>query len=249
MWWGTQSKNYAKMLNELATNSTMETIVDCVGSISQRQKFIVQDIKGNVVVKKKINLDQGSSIDMSCVTSATKQDQIASAVASSIAQFAKTEGQGMLSALGNTTADVSADLKNKFKNKITAKTANELHLAIEGTQDIEYQHIEGTLVIEDEVNESQNSKVVASALMKTNAYSSVINSAANKLQQVADAKDDNFVATIVDSLGNAITNIISSPMKMLALVVLGLLILLLVVSKAFPNLHFKDIFKKMLMIP
>ena len=240
---GTQSRSTTDILNEMAINVSMDSIMSCTSVATQQQLIELENIEGNVVISD-VSMKQGASIDMSCVMKSEKQNQIATDVANAIAQHAESKGQAALSALGNTKSIASANIKTEIQQNITANTEVEMSAHIEQIQKIGVANVSGSVVIKN-VSMEQSAEIVARALMQSSAYSSVINESATKIDQVTQSEEENPIAGIIDSVGGvigevggAISGVFTAPILMIGALLLGLIALFVVIRFAF------NIFKK-----
>lgn len=234
---GTQSKNTASVINEIAVKVTMDSIMSCTTVATQSQLMELKNITGDVTISD-VTMTMGTSLDVECIMEADKQNQINSQIANAIAQHAEAKGQAVLSALGNTKSEVVADIKNKLSNNIDANTRQELSAQIDQVQKVGVENVGGSVVIQD-MSFEQSAQIVAKALMKTKAYSQVINETAAKIDQVTKTEEENPIAGIIDSIGgvigqvgNAISKIFQGPVLIIAALVLGMIGIYIVIKLA-----------------
>jgi len=192
---GVSSKTTVDVLNEICTQVTMDSMMECSGVATQDQMIAFQNIKGDVTISN-VNMSQGVAVDLTCLMTANKQSDIADKVAAAIGQNADSKGQAFLSLFGNTKADATSNLKNQIMNRLSATTTEELKAQINQQQAIVAANVGGTVVMRN-VSMDQSAKMVASSLMKTATYSSVINESANKMDQKSSAEEKNPIAEMI----------------------------------------------------
>lgn len=202
---GTSSKTTAQILNDIAVNATMNSIQSCATVASSNQMIALNNIKGNVTITG-TTLSQGSSIDMSCVMHADKTADISNSVASAISQYADSQGQAVLSALGSTKAEATTNISNRFQNNINANTELDVNNNISQNQSITAANVGGNVVIAN-VTLQQSSKIVAHSLMQSTAFASVINDSATKMDQSSKAKETTIIDSIVNGIKSFFTGI------------------------------------------
>lgn len=208
---GTSSKTTSQILHDIAVNATMNSVQSCATVASSNQMIALNNVKGNVTISG-TTLTQGSSIDMSCVMHADKTADISNAVATAISQYADSQGQAVLSALGSTKAEATSNITNRFQNNINANTEVEVNNNISQNQSITADNIGGNVVIAN-VTLDQSARITAQALMQSTAFSSVINDSATKMDQSSKSKETTIIDTIVNgvkSFFNGVAGIITA---------------------------------------
>jgi hypothetical protein len=216
---GTQSKSISEELNQLVTNVMADSFLECTSIASQSQMIELNKVTGNVTIEN-VNLNQGVSVDLSCVMQDSKKIDVANRVAQAIAQLADSKGEAVLSALGSTKAEATSKIFNELKNNINANTTTELSRMSNQTQGItDKKTIEGNVVIRG-VTMVQGARETAASLMKTKAYSSVIDDAITKIDQKVAAMEKNPLAELISS-------IFSIPGMLIALGIGGLVVIIL----------------------
>lgn len=221
---GTVSKNNLETLNQIAIDVTQQTTSRCVTTSTQQQLIEATNVAGDVVIEGS-TLSQGSTIDMECLLSADTQSKIQSNIANEISQYADSQGQGMISALGSTKAEASANIKNMFESKVKLETLQESITKSMQVQAIRATNVGGNFVVRN-VNMSQLASVVAKTIIKSTSYSDVINEIANKLDQKATAKEDSPLKPLTDMIGGvagSITWIIIGVVAVAAVIVVVLI--------------------------
>lgn len=225
---GTQSKNTATILNDIAVNVSMDSIMSCTVAATQSQLIELKNIEGDVTISD-LSMLQGNSIDVNCIMESDKQNQISSSISNAIAQYAETKGQAALSALGNTKSQVATNINNRLTNSINANTKQELTAQVDQIQTIGVENVRGNVVIQN-MSLEQSAQLVAKALMKTKTFSEVINETAAKIDQATKTEEKNPIAGIIDSLGgvvgkfgDAISDIFQGPILIIGALLLGVI--------------------------
>jgi hypothetical protein len=215
---GTSSKSIANDLTNLCTKVVADSLLTCTGIATQSQILSYTQIKGNLNVQN-INLSQGTSVDLKCVMDAVKQSDIASKVAESLAQAAEAKGEAVLSAFGSTKSAAISNLTTQIQNNISANTTADLETVLSQNQELYVNNVDGNVVMTN-VTMSQSATEVASALMHTQTYSTVINATADTIYQKTSSQETNPIADIVSAMFQA-------PIMILAGLVLGVVLLIL----------------------
>lgn len=235
---GTQSKNTASVLNDIAVNVAMDSVMSCTVAATQSQLLELKNIEGDVTISG-VSMLQGSSVDANCVMQADKQNEIASSIANALAQHAEAKGQAVVSALGNTKSQVVSNITNKLTNNINANTKVEFVTQIDQIQKVGVENVSGNVVIQN-MSFEQSAQLVAKALMKTRAYSEVINETAAKIDQATKTEEENPIAGIIDSVGGvidsvggALSKVFQGPVLIIAAVILGVIAIFVVIKLAF----------------
>jgi hypothetical protein len=221
---GVSSKTTVDVLNEICTQVTMDSMMDCSGVATQDQMVSFQNVKGDVNISN-VNMTQGVAVDLNCVMSANKQSDIADKVAAAIAQNADSKGQAVLSLFGNTKADATSNVKNQLMSRISANTSQELTAQINQQQTIVAANVGGSVVMTN-VSMDQSARLVASSLMKTATYSAVINDSASKMDQKASSEEKNPIAEMIKAVGS----IFSIPVLILGGLVLGIVLVFVMIK-------------------
>lgn len=218
---GTQSKTTAELLTEACVNASMDSIMKCANSATQSQLISLNNIKGDVTISG-TSFTQGASINMQCLMDSKKQAEISNAVSNAIVQSADSQGQAVLSALGNTKAEATSNITNKLTTNISSNTSIEVTNNISQNQAISAANIGGSVVIKD-VQMNQSASIVAKALMQSTAYSSVINESATKMDQTSKSKE----TTIFSEIGKMLGNLISIPVMIGGAILIVIILLIL----------------------
>lgn len=226
---GTTSKTTLEVLTDIATNVAADSLLTCTNIATQSQILTFSRIKGDITLQG-IELSQGTAVDIKCAMDATKQAEIASKVAEAIIQTAESKGEAVLSVLGNTKSDAISKLTSKFTNKISADTTTELKMLIGQNEEIAIDDVSGNVIMTN-ITMSQSSLAVASALMKTQTYSSVISETATTIDQHTKTEEKNPLAELIQSIFQA-------PILLLAGIVLGVILLIILVRFAFSSSSF-----------
>lgn len=226
---GTQSNNTSESLTQMSTKVAMSSILSCAGAATQGQILEFQNVVGDVTISN-VSMTQASSVNMSCVMDSQKQSEIAGAVANTLAQFAQTQGQSVVSALGSTQSNVASKIKTQITNDISQTDSNQISTQISQSQKVSARNIGGNVVVKD-LTMSQSAEIVAEALMKTSAYSTAINQVAAAVDQTTKTSEANFFAGIISSVGKAIGSMMATPAIIFGVVVIFGLIFLFIFLK------------------
>jgi hypothetical protein len=124
---------------------------------------------------------------------------------------------------------VTTNIQNNIMTNIKQTTTNDVSSNISQTQSIPIANVGGNVIIAN-VTMTQSAQIVATALMKTSAYSSVINDAATKLTQSSTAVSSNPISDIIKS----VTGFLATTLGIcLAIGGVVLIIVLVVIFKVF----------------
>lgn len=230
---GNKSSTSLSVCNDLAVNVSMDSIMSCSSAATQQQLIELKDVKGNVNISG-VSMTQGASVNMSCVMDSVKQNEIAMKVSNALAQQAEASGQAVLSALGNTKANASANIHNKIMTNISANTTMEMSASVNQTQAITVANVGGNVVIAN-VSMEQGAQVIAQGLMKTQAYASVINEVATAMDQKSKSEEKNPIATVIDSIGKAVGTVMSAPILIFGGLIVGALVLFVLIKFVFKS--------------
>lgn len=230
---GTTSKSTFQQLTDISTDVTTKTIMSCSTAATQNQMISLQNVKGDVNISG-VNMNQGASINMSCIMSTDMQSQISTQVAAAIAQTAESKGQAVLSALGRTKSEAQTNIQTMIRNNITNVTQSDISASISQSQSITAANVGGNVVIAN-VSMEQSAKIVAQALMSTSAYQVAINDSATKMDQSSKSTEENPVAGIIKSIGSAISSVMSAPIMIIGGIILFIVLIIII---------FKFVFKR-----
>lgn len=219
---GTSSKTTAQVLTEVSTQVTTDSIMTCTSIATQEQMIAFNNVKGDVTISN-VNMTQGVAVDLNCVMDSNKQADIANKVAEAIAQQAESKGQAVLSALGSTKAEATSNIKNQLMTGISANTKTELDAQINQQQTISATNIGGSVVASN-ITMDQGATMIASSLMKTATYSSVINESATKMDQKSSSEEKNPIAEMIKALGS----IFSAPVWILGGIILFIVVIVVI---------------------
>jgi len=224
---GTHSTSTSSLLNSLAVNASTSTIMQCATAATQEELVQVQNVAGNVNISN-VSMNQGATINLQCVMQTNTTTDIASAVSDAITQYANSQGQAVLSALGNTTSEVKSNIQNKITSNINQTTSQQMSANITQQQGITAANIGGNVTISN-ITMDQSAQVFASALMNTTAFASVINSVANTIDQTSASKE----TTIFDSIAQALGTLLSTPIYLIGAGLLGVVAIFVIIKIAF----------------
>ncbi len=201
---GNSSKVTSDALTDIAISAIQSTIQGCTSSATQSQIISIPNVSGNLTIGN-VGLSQGVSLDIECIMSAEKQNEMHSKIANAIAQEAKSISTGMLQSLGGTSAEAATNIKTKFSANITQSDTQEALNQIIQNQSLFVGNVGGNLVIGN-INFDQSAELVSRTLLTSGAYSRVINDISNTLTQVAETEStgmDKVFADMVETLGIA----------------------------------------------
>lgn len=225
---GTSSKSTVDMLNETAINVSSSVIQNCTGVASQQQSL--DYTTAGDFVGGDINQSMTASINMSCVMNSQTQTDIASKVGAQLAQAAEAKGQAVLSGLGSTTSEVATKITNRITANISNQTQQDTLAAIQQKQSVKVNA--GGNITLGNVTQAQSATIVATALMQSSAYSSVINELAAHIDQTSSASEANPIAGIIDSAGGALSGIFGAllPYKTIGIVAVAVVIVIIIAA-------------------
>ncbi len=223
---GTQSKTTTEVLNDMSTTAIMKSTMSCVAQATQNQMLLLGNVAGTVNLTN-VNLEQASTVDVSCLMTAEKQNEMAQNVSATLQQYAESQGEAALSALGKTSADVMSALKNKITSNVDASTETAIRAALNQNQTVKVVNV-GENVIAANLTMSQQASEVSKAVVDSKAYSDVINSVANTVDQAAATKEINPIASIWGTVIGGVSDIVSGPgFIIIAVVAIGIIGVLL----------------------
>lgn len=203
---GTQSKSTSDVLTMMGTNIASEVIQNCSSMASQSQLIEMGEVAGDFRLSD-ATFKQGVSIDMECVMDSSTQNEIANKMAASLAQEASAHGQGVMSALGGSSAEVQSNIATSIQNNISNNTKQETESAIFQEQAIKVGKVGGDVVIEN-LTMDQSAEVIAKGLMQSSAYNKAIQDTSMAIDQKSAAKNDNWIAGIVGEFTGVVTWIV-----------------------------------------
>jgi hypothetical protein len=197
---GSSSKQTINKLTSIAVDVTNKTIQSCVGSAQQSQLIKINNIKGDVRIGD-LSQQQGSSINLKCIFSNEMQTKIQSDVAAQITSFVKASAADLTSAPGGASSDSELNIKNMFHTGIHNETVTKQAISSLQEQTVSIHDIDGSLII-DKLSQSQSSKLVATAIIKSSQYSGVLNTVADKIDASAASKRTGIFNSMFGMLGN-----------------------------------------------
>lgn len=206
---GTVSSSTSKTLNDLCTNSITSNIMKCIVSSKQDQLLQFSNIKGNLVVDSS-NLSQIGTFDVSCILSASNTQTMSNDLANTIAQYAESNGQAALSALGNTKADVVNMLQNTIHNSISTLSSTDVTNMLEQNQKFIVDRITGNVLLKN-VTLDQQANIISKTLLTSTAITNVIDSVSNKIDQTTKSTETNPISDVIKSIGTSIGSLFGSP--------------------------------------
>jgi hypothetical protein len=218
---GTQSKTSIAVTNQTAISSITQNIMQCVSTATQNQLIGAGFVGGNVDISN-VTLSQGTAINTSCVMQSNVQSSITADLGTALAQAAASAGQAALSAFGNTQSQAASNITNRLNIAISNTNLQQDFNNATQNQNIEFGVVEGNFIMHN-VTISQTASVVAQNLLNTQAYSSVVGTVANTIQQSANASEANPIAGIIDAVGGSISSV-STPYA----IAIGMVALLLI---------------------
>lgn len=225
---GTTSRSRAQIITDTSIENITKIVQNCVGTATQQQLLEISNVGGDINIGC-INQEQSSSIDMTCVLQTQSKQEIDQQVTNNIMQQVNAVGVGVVSALGRTQAETELNVKNMLKTRTANLTSQDVTASINNIQSIKFNNVRGSVIVGNCINQSQTARVVASGILNSTSYQSVINGIATQLDQVAAAKETNPISEIVKSVGDAVGSIVSAPAMVIGQLVLGVVIFIVVI--------------------
>lgn len=195
---GSSSKSTIEQLNDVAISVATQNVQSCSGSATQSQIVNVKGVKGDVIMGQ-IDQKQGTSIDLKCVFSAENQSKMQSDIAQELSNRVQTMGGDLTSAFGGTSTDQNTNIENLFKSSIDNKMVSEQVSQIVQNQLVNYEDIDGQLVLKG-INQEQSARLIAEAIMNSTQYSGVINKIASAVDVQVETKGGSIFAGLFDMI-------------------------------------------------
>lgn len=235
---GTRSKNSVESLTEIAVNVTQKTVNECSSSIQNVQNIEVDWVAGDVDLSG-LNLTQNASINMECLMTASKQNEIQNEIANALAQHAAAQSEGALQSLGGTQADAAALIKNKFQSSVKQEDVQRSTSMITQEQNVRFGTVGGNFIMQGATLD-QSAEIVSRALMESEGYNKVITEVASDLQQVTDAESTGLDAVIGETVENIAKTLGISTVGAFAIipVVIGIVVIMIVIVVMTPFILF-----------
>lgn len=196
---GSKSSSSAELLNQIAISATQSIISRCVTQATQQQLLSVKNVAGNVSMSG-VSMSQGASVDVKCMMTAQVQSAIQNQIANDIAQYAQSQSEAFIGALGQSIAEAKVNIQNRLSLAVNQSTLQESFNAAIQDQQIEVANVGGNVIMKD-ISMAQSLQLTAETLINGTAYSTVINDIANAVDQTTDAKQTNPIAELIDSVG------------------------------------------------
>ncbi len=226
---GTQSSASQTAITKIANNAATNTIMNCTSTASQEQMMTITT-SGWLSVGGGASQTQGTAVNMSCVMNTSTQNQIASSVAAAVGQYASAQGPGVLAALGASSSNVSSMIQNDITTNITTNTQQEMTNNLSQKQSMNVNSSTG-ISIGVNYTQAQTASIIASALMQTTAYNSALTKVAMAVDQKSTAVTTNPISDVIDSIGKAISSIISTPFLIMGIAAIVIIIIIVVLYK------------------
>jgi type IV secretory pathway VirB2 component (pilin) len=214
---GTVSTSTAKTINDLCTNTLTSTIMKCITSTDQNQLLQFSNIKGDLTIDSS-NLSQTGTFDVSCILSASNTQTMSNDIANTIAQYAESNGQAALSALGNTKASVINDISNKVYNSISNLSSTDVKNMLAQNQKFIVDGITGNVVLKN-VKLDQQATIISKTLLTSTAVTNIINDTATKIDQSTKSTEKNPISDVIESIGTSIGSLFGSPGFTIAVII------------------------------
>jgi len=195
---GNKTKTVADAVNKICAEVTQSFVSKCIMAATQEQLIEVKNISGDFILDG-ASFEQGASVDMTCVMATSVQADIQANIAQKIAQFAKTEGLAGLSGLSNSAAEIETIIKNEFGLKINQETLQESVMQTLQRQKISAENVGGNVVLSN-ISMNQSVKMVASAILSSSGYSSVIADVITDLKAAASSKETDPFANLISAM-------------------------------------------------
>lgn len=228
---GTSSVNKSTDLKTLCNNAIMPTVMSCITSSAQSQTLNISGNAGNVDASG-ISLNQGSSVNISCLLTANNVANMSNQIASTLTQAATSQGESL--SASKTNAEVTSDLSTQIVNNINTSTTSEITNAINQSQSINVINNQGNISLSG-TTLNQTASIVAQAIINTTAVSSVIGNVANQLQQTTSTTQTNPLTNILGTAIEGIGSLFNSPgfitFAILGLIVFGMVFFLYISAR------------------
>ena len=169
--------------------------------------FQFSNVKGNISINSS-DLSQGATIDLSCALSSNKTSEIANNLSSIISQAAAATGSGIPSVDGTSSISEN-DVYNHITNRLVNTSKNDISSVISQQQSFVVDNVTGDINMSN-VTMSQQATIIAKAILTTTDVSNIITQIDDRLTQKSTAETKNPISTVVDSVGSAFGNVITS---------------------------------------
>lgn len=218
---GSESKTTINALSEQITNIASDTVQSCVTTTSQDQ--LINIVNTGWKLTSNINVEQQTQVSSSCFSDLNKQTELQNKIQNAIAQSSTASGVALISAFGASTADATANLRNRIVNNITMSNIQRNYNEIRQNQQVTYSN--AGVIGFDTVNVTQGAKVFAAATLQQLDRAGIFNDIANAIDQKATATTENpldFIAKIVGSVGSVLMQPIILFILFIAVICLGI---------------------------
>jgi hypothetical protein len=232
---GSTSSATITALNNTCINAVQESLKQCITSATNEQMIMIR--AGGDITLGNIDQTQFTSIDQNCAISSTMETNIQSAIVNTLKQAAEATGSGITSVLGGSQTNVQAHIQNLVN--VNLRQGDVQNTIAGALQKMSVVLEAGRNVVVGNINQSQTSKVIATAIMNSTGAQSVVTTVANAMDQTTKSVTTNPISDIVDSVGSAVGNIVDSVGGIFTgpiMLLLGLVFLVIIAVLVMKNL-------------
>lgn len=228
----TESKTTFEQLTEVAATATQSTAQSCTTTASASQLVRLPSVKNSIKFGS-TTITQGVAVNIQCLMQTDKQLDIINKVSAALAQEVQAKAPALLPSFGNTVAEASATIKNKFSTTFTQSDVQQMTTRLSADQTVVGGDIEGSLVIGDLTIE-QGAHATLKAMMSSGMYGAVITDIATKIDQQTKATTTDPIADLAKNIGMSVALtwflIVGLPI-ILFIVVFGIIVGVIVYKK------------------
>ena len=201
---GTQSTTAVNQLSETISNIAMSSVQSCEVSASQSQTMVINNSGFKLFGNYK--LEQKSDIDVKCFSDIQKQVDLQNKIIAAIAQSSSSQGVALLGAFGKDSASATANLQIAVRNNINMQNIQRSYTEIRQNQSVEISN--SGVVLFEQVELTQGSKIFAAATLKEVDRAGIFNAISSHIDQSASAKQENpldFIGKALSGLADVAT--------------------------------------------
>lgn len=215
---GTSSKSESKSLTDIAISAVQSVVQNCTTTASQEQIMKVGNVGGNVDISG-TTFSQGATVNMDCLLTDTKKNEMSSILSNTIEQYANAKSKGLLVPPGGTNADVINDMQNKIKLSLNQNSVQNSLTATSQNQRIQFGNVSGNFVAKN-VSMEQTANLVAKSIVQSSAVSSIINEVENKLKQASTSESTGAETAIAEGFFGMIGGVMNAVIMVIGFIVL-----------------------------
>ncbi len=225
-----KSKSSTEIINEVVGKAFMKSTQDCQSKISQQQAIVNY---GNNAIFNNISFDQTVQFTLNCSHISKADAKFMNDFSSEIQNQLSAESSGLpliLSSNAKTSVDINNQIKNLVSTSVDFQQAQNCIQQFMQTQSIINY---GNSALFNNVTFKQQMDFTASCIANHTSKTDLANKLEDIIKNNGTAVEKNFASTIVDSVGNAITNAISGLANLLSLpfqYIVGGIVLVILVS-------------------